>query len=214
MYRIQKNLMDEIKRKELSSSPLASRSFLPEDAWKWQSPGFLSNCGRPSVSGSEASCSLMKSLTGHNSPQTSLFQPQKQDGGSSKVPEWLESRSSKVRRRMFDLTLPADKYIDTEESEPFKVETYYRADKAVTDLNQPIHIQDPNGHVHSRGNTSFDGKILSKDLPSKAECGNSDRFLSNRHTESNGGGRGWLSHIVNAGNLFVCDLYLSVKENF
>ncbi|KAK4753559.1 hypothetical protein SAY87_001663 [Trapa incisa] len=200
LYRIQKDLMDEIKRKELPSSTLASQSFLPEDAWKWQSPCFLFNCGRPSFSASEASSSLMKSMTGCNSPQTSLFQPQKQDGSSSKIPEWFESRSSKVRRRMFDLTLPAEKYIDTVESEPFNSETYYRAGKAVTDLNQPIHTEDTDIPVHYQGNTLFNGKILSRDLPSKSGCGTSDRALRNWHTENNGDSRGWLSHIVTAGH--------------
>ncbi|KAK4760435.1 hypothetical protein SAY87_005328 [Trapa incisa] len=187
LYRRQKGLMDEIKRKELSSSPLASQSFFPEDAWKWQSPGFLSNCGRPSISASGARSSPMKSTTGHNTPQTSLFQPQKQDVSSSKMPVWLESRSSKVRRRMFDLTLPAEKYIDTEESEPFNGGRNYQVDKALTDLNQPIQVEDTDIHVHSRDKTSFYRKILRRDLPLKSGCGTND------------GARGWLSNIITAG---------------
>lgn len=203
MYRIQKDLMDEIKRKELSSSPLASRSFLPEDAWKWQSPGLLSNCGRQSISGSEASCSPMKSLLGHNSPQTSPFHLQKQDGCSSKVHEQLESRPLKVRRRMFDLTLPAENYVDTEESEIFKGKTYHQEDKAVADLNQPIHIEDTNVPIQPRAQTLCDRKILSKDLSSKSECGSNDGILSNRHAENNASERGWFSHAIIAGN-FIC----------
>ncbi|PKI75514.1 hypothetical protein CRG98_004184 [Punica granatum] len=198
LYRIQKDLMDEIRRKELASSPLASSSFLPEDAQKWQSPGFLSNCRRPSISGSEASYSPMKSLTGNNSPQASPFPPQ--NGCTSKVPEWLESRPSKVRRRMIDLTLPADNYIDPEESEPFKNDPYDPARRAVTDLNQPIQIEDTNMPAHPRSRALFDGKILGKELSCKSQCGSSNGTSSNRHTESNGGGSGWVSYAINAGH--------------
>lgn len=192
--------MDEIRRKELSSSPITSRSFLAEDARKWQSPGYLSNCGRPSVSGSEeASCSPMKPLRGHNSQQASPLKPQTQDGCTSKGPGWLESEPSKVRRRMFDLSLPADRYIDPDELEPFKGETYCRVDKAVADLNQAIHIEDTNMPLRAQANALLDGKIMSKDLSSECENGT----LSNWNTGNNGGGRGWLSHVINGGN-FIC----------
>ncbi|KAK4760434.1 hypothetical protein SAY87_005327 [Trapa incisa] len=196
LYRIQKDLMDEIKRKDLPSSPLTPRSFIPEDAWKWQSPGIISNCGRQSISGSEASCSPMMSWTGHNSPKTSPLQPQKQDG-SSKVPEQFESRSSKVRRT-FDLTLPAENYIDTEESELFKGKAYHWENKSVADLNQPIHIEDTNNPVQPRAQTSCDRTILRKEFSSKSEYGSSDGMLHNQHAGNNGSGRGWISHSTNA----------------
>lgn len=205
LYRTQKDLMDEIRRKELASSALASERFLSDDARKLQSPGFVSNCGRPSISGSEASCSSMKSLTGHSSPQSSYFQLQ--NGCTSKVPEWLESRPSKVRRRMFDLTLPADKYFDPAESEPFKGESYDQEHKAVVDLNQPINVEDDNMPIHHPAHSLFDnGKILNKELYSSSQCWSSNGTLSNRHTDTNGNGKGWISHVSSAGNS-ICSLF-------
>ncbi|KAF7809069.1 uncharacterized protein G2W53_035812 [Senna tora] len=121
LYRIQKNLMDEAKRKELHRNQMpAETSFLTghlasqitlEDGLKWCVPGFPmanSACARPSISGVE----------GVHSPlgkQAGLFPFP--NGSSSKDVEVLESQSSKARRKMFDLHLPADQYIDTEESE-------------------------------------------------------------------------------------------------
>lgn len=119
--------MDDIKRKELhrnrmpvetslSSSPLASH-VTSEDARNWHSHSFLvanSVCVRPSASGVEGIHSPLSSMKG-NSSQTGPFPSQ--NGGSSKDLEVLESRPTKVRRKMFDLQLPADEYIDTEEGE-------------------------------------------------------------------------------------------------
>ncbi|KAK4753558.1 hypothetical protein SAY87_001662 [Trapa incisa] len=200
LYRIQKDLMDAIKRKDVPSSCLASRSLVPEDAWKWQSPGTISSRGRQSISGSEASCSPIKSWTGHNSPQTFPLQQQKQDGFSSKVPEQFEFRPSKVRRRMFDLALPAEHYIDTEESKSFKGKTYHWENKSMVDLNQPGHIEDTNVPVQPQTQTLHGRKILSKEFSSKSECGSSDGMLSNQHADNNGSGRGWLYHSTNAGH--------------
>ncbi|KAJ4825324.1 hypothetical protein Tsubulata_043499 [Turnera subulata] len=130
LYRIQRDLMDEIKRKELhknrmavetslSSSPLASQ-ITSEEARKWHIPGFPmpnSVCARPSTSGVEESHSPLSSMKG-NSAQASPLPSQ--NGGPTKSVDMLESRPTKVRRKMFDLQLPADEYIDTEESDHFK----------------------------------------------------------------------------------------------
>ncbi|KAH7516039.1 hypothetical protein FEM48_Zijuj10G0092200 [Ziziphus jujuba var. spinosa] len=127
LYRIQRDLMDDIKRKELhrnrmpvetslSSSPLASH-ITSDDARNWHNHNFPvanSVCGRTSVSGVEGIHSTLSSIKG-NSLQTGPFPSQ--NGGSSKDLEVLESRPTKVRRKMFDLQLPADEYIDTEEGE-------------------------------------------------------------------------------------------------
>ena len=119
--------MDEVKRKELhrnrmqvetslSSSPLASQ-ITSEDARKWNNHGFpMANsiCIRPSISGREGIHSPLSSMKG-NSMQTIPYPSQ--NGCSSKDIEVLESRPTKVRRKTFDLQLPADEYIDTEEGE-------------------------------------------------------------------------------------------------
>lgn len=127
LYRIQRDMMDDINRKELhrnrmhvetslSSSPLASQ-ITSEDARKWHNHGFPmvnSICARPSTSGVEGIHSPLSSMKG-NSMQTGPYPSQ--NGCSSKDVEVLESRPTKVRRKMFDLQLPADEYIDTEEGE-------------------------------------------------------------------------------------------------
>ncbi|KAF2325439.1 hypothetical protein GH714_028706 [Hevea brasiliensis] len=124
LYRIQRDLMDETKRKELyknrmpietslSSSPLASQ-VTSEDARKWHILGFpLGNsvCAGPSTSGIEDMHSPLSSIKRSSSQASPLLS---QNGGTSKDVEILESRPSKVRRKMFDLQLPADEYLDTE----------------------------------------------------------------------------------------------------
>ncbi|OMO71910.1 hypothetical protein COLO4_27938 [Corchorus olitorius] len=133
LYRIQRDLMDEIRKKEiqknrhpiepsLSSSPLASQ-ITTEDAHKWHIPSFPvanSICARPSISGVEDGHSPLSSVKG-NSTQAGPFLSQ--NGGTSKDVEVLECRPTKVRRKMFDLQLPADEYIDTEEAEQFRDDT-------------------------------------------------------------------------------------------
>ncbi|XWS23135.1 hypothetical protein CRYUN_Cryun29cG0095100 [Craigia yunnanensis] len=133
LHRIQRDLMDEIKKKELqknrfpiepslSSSPLASQ-ITTEDAHKWHIPNFPvanSVCARPSILGVEHSHSPLSSVKG-SITQAGPFLSQ--NGGNSKDVEVLECRPTKVRRRMFDLQLPADEYIDTEEAEQFRDDT-------------------------------------------------------------------------------------------
>ncbi|WCJ22162.1 hypothetical protein M5689_004262 [Euphorbia peplus] len=127
LYRIQRDLMDEAKRKELnknrmpvetslSSSPLASQ-ITSEDARKWHIPGFpLGNsvCAGPSTSGIEDMHSPLSSMKGSSVQASPLLS---QNAGTSKDAEVLESRPTKVRRKMFDLHLPADEYMDTEVGE-------------------------------------------------------------------------------------------------
>ncbi|XP_059648801.1 uncharacterized protein LOC132294818 [Cornus florida] len=128
LYRIQRDMMDEVKKSVLhqqripidtSSSSIPSTSQLPsEDARKWQIPIFpLANSvsTKPSISGAEIvnsplSCTKVNKTTTGPSPL--------QNGCSSKDYEMLELRPSKVRKKLFDLQLPADEYIDTEEGEP------------------------------------------------------------------------------------------------
>ncbi|KAG8654190.1 uncharacterized protein LOC110615491 isoform X1 [Manihot esculenta] len=124
LYRIQRDLMDESKRKELyknrmpietslSSSPLASQ-ITSEDARRWHIPGFpLGNsvCGGPSTSCTEDMHSPLSSIKGSSAQASPLLS---QNGGTPKDMEILDSRPTKVRRKMFDLQLPADEYLDTE----------------------------------------------------------------------------------------------------
>lgn len=120
--------MNDIKRSEhkhpipidlsFSSSPLASQST-PESARKWHLPSFplaISSSGGPSIPGIEDVKSSLSSLKENNRSDCLL---PSQNGTSSKDCEVLDSRTSKVRRKTFDLQLPADEYIDSEEGEVF-----------------------------------------------------------------------------------------------
>ncbi|CAL0312214.1 unnamed protein product [Lupinus luteus] len=112
LYRIQRDLMGGVNMEELhrnkipietsfSKCPLASQ-IKSEDGKIWCSPAFPLD---PS-----------KAI----SKQATMF-PSRNESSSKDV-ELLESRPSKVRRKMFDLHLPADEYVDTEESEKLSYE--------------------------------------------------------------------------------------------
>ncbi|XP_027099896.1 uncharacterized protein [Coffea arabica] len=124
LYRIQRDMMDEFRRKELnkrqmSMEPSSSSSLLgsqrpSEDAGKWHIASFpLANSGypRPSVSGAEIVNSPLSCTKGNTVPAGRV------NGCASKDCEVLEARPSKVRKKLFDLQLPADEYIDTEDGE-------------------------------------------------------------------------------------------------
>ncbi|XP_073130319.1 uncharacterized protein [Henckelia pumila] len=127
LYRIQRDMMEEVKRKELhkqrasiepsSSSSLQGFRMPSNDARKWHMAGFpLSNSGqgRTSILGVEVVTSPV-SCTNGNENQTSQFLfPNR---STSKDCEALDSRPLKVRRKLFDLQLPAEEYVDSEEGE-------------------------------------------------------------------------------------------------
>ncbi|XP_060184343.1 uncharacterized protein LOC132614023 [Lycium barbarum] len=119
LYRTQRNMMYEIKRTGLpsSSSSILGSHLLPKDAWKCHITSFPlanSSYARPSISGTEIVNSPLSSAK-VNAVQSG--QVQKQNGLSSMIFEALEARPSKVRKKMFDLQLPADEYLDTDEVE-------------------------------------------------------------------------------------------------
>ncbi|KAL0385938.1 UNVERIFIED_CONTAM: hypothetical protein Sradi_2988100 [Sesamum radiatum] len=127
LYRIQRDMMEEVRRKELqrlrestepsSSSSLRGSHVPSEDARKWHMAGFPllnSGYGRTSVSGVEIVNSPMSCTKGTDTgPGKFLFQ----NGSVSKESEALDLRPLKVRKKLFDLHLPADEYIDTEEKD-------------------------------------------------------------------------------------------------
>ncbi|XP_055818624.1 uncharacterized protein LOC129887527 isoform X2 [Solanum dulcamara] len=123
LHRIQRDMMDEIKREELhrrrtSMDPSSSSSHLgsqlpSEDARKWHITSFPSansGCARTSKSGTEVVNSSLSFSKGNG-------QCQLQNGCFSNICEVLEVRPSKVRKKLFDLELPADEYNDTDSSE-------------------------------------------------------------------------------------------------
>ncbi|KAI3452883.1 hypothetical protein Pfo_009546 [Paulownia fortunei] len=127
LYRIQRDMMEEVKRKELhkhrasmepaSSSSLQGSQLPTEDARKWHMAGFPllnSSYGRTSISGVEIVNSPMSCTKGNT---TQLGQFPFQNGSTSKDSEALDPRPLKVRKKLFDLQLPADEYMDTQEEE-------------------------------------------------------------------------------------------------
>ncbi|CAA2987946.1 Hypothetical predicted protein [Olea europaea subsp. europaea] len=120
-------MMEEFKGKELhkhwasiepSSSSSLHKSQMPsKDARNWHMPGIPTlNSGyvRASMSGFEIVNSPL-SCTKGNDTQAGPFQFQ--DRCTSKDSDALDSRPSKVRKKLFDLELPADEYNHTEEGE-------------------------------------------------------------------------------------------------
>ncbi|KAL2233521.1 uncharacterized protein LOC105156510 isoform X2 [Sesamum indicum] len=154
LYRIQRDMMEEAKRKELhghrmsmepaSSSSLHGSQMPQEDARKWHMAGFpLFNSGysRTSIPGVEIVNSPL-SCTKGNIKQTGLFPFQ--NGTTSKDSEALDSRPLKVRKKLFDLQLPADEYIDTEEGERLQ-------DYKVSEVSSYA----PNGHLNGGPESSM-----------------------------------------------------------
>ncbi|KAG6429761.1 hypothetical protein SASPL_107814 [Salvia splendens] len=127
VYRIQRDMMEEYRRKELrrirpsieplSSSSLGGPQVALEDARKWHMTGFPmlnSNYERTSISGVEITNSPMSCTKGNTDVQPGQF-PFQNGSSSVKDSELLDSRPMKVRKKLFDLELPADEYIGTDE---------------------------------------------------------------------------------------------------
>ncbi|XP_022861265.1 uncharacterized protein LOC111381686 [Olea europaea var. sylvestris] len=128
LYRTQRKMMEEIKKNELhkhqammepssSSSSLHGAQMPSEDARKRKIFGFPllhSGYGRTSVSGVEI-INSPPSCTYGNNKHTGHFPFH--HGCSPKDSEALDSRPSKMRKKLFDLQLPADQYVDTEDGE-------------------------------------------------------------------------------------------------
>ncbi|GMI87417.1 hypothetical protein like AT1G69360 [Hibiscus trionum] len=133
LYRIQRDLMVEVKSKDLQknhipiepslSSNLLASQLKTEVVRNWHIPNFSvanSVSGRPSISGVEDAHSPLSSVKGSSIQAGPFLSP---NGVNSKDVEVLECRPTKVRRKMFDLQLPADEYVDTEEAEAFQDDT-------------------------------------------------------------------------------------------
>lgn len=129
LYRIQRDLMDKIKSTELSrnqlpvdsllsSSPLTSQ-VTSEDGLRRNLPCFPmanSSSAKFSISGVEEGHSSLISVKG-NSQKRCFFPPPSES--TTKDRQVLEPRPIKFRRKMLDLHLPADEYIDSEDGEQF-----------------------------------------------------------------------------------------------
>lgn len=180
LYNVQKSLMDEVKSKELrkycspteasfSMDRLASQ-VTSEDGQKWHYSGFpmtnYTGAARPYISGVECVHSSLGSPQGICKQAGSLFPS---PNGSSSKDDALEFRPSKARRKMmFDLQLPADQYLDTDESEKISDENMCGATTCPLDRNDTH--QKGNNVNHFRGN---DGKAGSHE--DSSQCDESSR---------------------------------------
>ncbi|XP_047321714.1 uncharacterized protein LOC124925686 [Impatiens glandulifera] len=201
VYRIQRDMMEDFRRRELqkhvipiemssSSSPVAPRLL---DANKWRKSSF-SGRGQ-SVSGAEV-------IT---SKQTGLFPC---GGDNSEDCEILDSRPSKVMKRLFDLQLPPDQqYIDSEgENSPIRERDGLKQGcfRGIADLNEPA-VQVDEGIVTGALNLNDRSGKAVVDLTAKSKSPffvgfqNENRYgNSNSFFENKGKGNDWLPHINEA----------------
>ncbi|XP_009798047.1 uncharacterized protein [Nicotiana sylvestris] len=131
LYRIQRDMMHEIKREELhklrtsvdpsSSSSLLGSQIPSEDTRKWHITSFPSpnyGCARPSKSVTK----VVNSPLGFPKGNGGQFdQCQMQNGCSSNICE-VSERPSKVRKKLFNLELPADEYTDADNSKQLQAD--------------------------------------------------------------------------------------------
>ncbi|KAJ4961778.1 hypothetical protein NE237_021688 [Protea cynaroides] len=200
LYKIQQDLMDELKRKEISkygasveptrSSPFPSQMLSEVAPKMWENPNI-----RPSVSGTEDIQSTFSSIKENNKQARPVLA---QNGGSSK--------ESKLPRKMIDLQLPADEYIDSEEGEPIEEEklsnhrvapesdvklclgnggnpnrpecslradSYLWSTHGLADLNEPIQVDEAtsSASVDFVGPLNSHGAVHLRDLPGKPNSG-------------------------------------------
>lgn len=210
--------MEEVKRKELngirasmepsSSSSLRGSHMPSEDAQKWHMAGFPllnSSYGRTSIGGVESFSSPLSFTKGKTTqPSQSPFQ----NGSTSKDFEALDSRPLKVRKKLFDLQLPADQYEDLEEEENL-------CDYKESDISSCTRDGNPNSGAES-GAKLFSKKIdCAMDVSasifrSEGSTGLADLNEPIQIEEETApssvdfqvSDRGWLSHINRAGNRF------------
>ncbi|XP_074336296.1 uncharacterized protein LOC141673444 [Apium graveolens] len=130
VYRVQREMMEEAKRRELyhhhrSIKTSLSSNILPSqmpfnEVRNRQAPSFPlanSSCIRPSILGSDVIDSPSSCTKGHNS-EADLVPYQNRCDPKELV--FLDSRSSKVKKKLFDHQVPADKYIVAEKGEHFQ----------------------------------------------------------------------------------------------
>lgn len=183
LYQIQKDMMEKSKRKELhnhrtpmetssSSSPFVSRMH-SEDAWKLQKSNIPYLHSKPAVEVLNSNTELRINSPPWSSARGNINQADQflsQNGCSSNDCEILEVRPSKVRKKLFDLQLPGDAYIDPDNKisdissrshikcldmntgSKLKVEhngdTYmssscFRNPTGLADLNEPVQVEEP-----------------------------------------------------------------------
>ncbi|KAI7757156.1 hypothetical protein M8C21_014754 [Ambrosia artemisiifolia] len=218
LYGRQRDMMEEFKRNEyhkrrVSIDTSSSSSHLPsqkpyEDGQKWQIPNFplANSCARPSIFGADISNSPLSCSKGNNNNNN--------NNNNSKDCEIMDSRPSKVRKKLFDLELPPDDYVDNEHEElqckqaseessykDISSGQYFRGSNGLADLNEPINVDEPIVHRPVDGlgpsakpkGSPFLG--ATRDLFEKSQNGAINPLL----LEGKGNGREWLSNTRETG---------------
>ncbi|KAF5793867.1 hypothetical protein HanRHA438_Chr08g0332651 [Helianthus annuus] len=208
LYGRQRDMMEEFKRNEyhkhrISIDTSSSSSLLPsqkpyEDGQKWQIPNFpmVNSCAtRPSIFGADISnspISCSKDINNNN---------------NSKDCEIMESRPSKVRKKLFDLELLPDDNVDHEDEESSYKDTSlgqcFRGSNGLADLNEPVNVDEPIAHGPVDGlgpsakpnGSPFHGPT--RELFEKSQNGAINPLLLDRK----GNGRDWLSNTRETGNV-------------
>ncbi|KAL8157328.1 hypothetical protein AgCh_002142 [Apium graveolens] len=130
LYRVQREMMEEAKRKELynhhrsveasSSSSIIPSQMSSDEVRNWHTSSFplaSPGCIRPSILGFEVIDSPLSCTKGHNSRANLVPY---QNNCDLKERALIDSRPSKARKKLFDLQIPAEKYIVIEDEEQFQ----------------------------------------------------------------------------------------------
>ncbi|KAE8710189.1 protein O-linked-mannose beta-1,4-N-acetylglucosaminyltransferase 2-like [Hibiscus syriacus] len=217
LYRIQTDLMDEVKNKELQKNQIPIEPSLPssllvsqiktEVAHNWHIPNFSvanSVCGRPSISGVEDAHSPLSSVKG-SCIQAGRFLSL--NGVNSKDVEMLERRPMKVGRKMFDLQLPADKYMDTEEAEEFQDDTKSDTSSYLPNGNGRIGPESGSKRYHSDVGCQGDASRSDACLRGKNSLANLNEPVRIEETDTS-----TYSHFVGHDNRSITDIRVGNNE--
>ncbi|KAH9626158.1 hypothetical protein KSS87_017682, partial [Heliosperma pusillum] len=237
LYRVQRGLMDEVRRKDQftcgmpseassSSSPVPSHlQFGDAQRWNGSSHPLSSPCsGRPIIAGPDTVQSSPNSVKGKSiladpSPSPSPFH----SCYSPMTSEASEARPTKFRKRILDLQLPADEYIDTDDVEQFSCakDLPIIKRKALADLNEPLHEETTAissfgilGHSNRHSDASY-GDLPAKRFSSSKETPQNKKLningMSKNLPEIRANGQDWFRHALGSGNLLFLLRESSVK---
>ncbi|KAL6570928.1 hypothetical protein OROGR_000478 [Orobanche gracilis] len=216
LYQIQRDMMEEAKRNELqrfrasmeqpsSSSSHKGPQVQSQDSRKWHMAGFpLLNSGYAitSISGVDIENSPMSCTKGHNNAQPYHFSFQ--NGSSLKESEPSDSRPLKMRKKLFDLQVQADEYVDTEEGGKLSEIKLRSGSIRLADLNEPVEIEEQpmapstiDFLVHGSINGENKGESRQLDKLNAGYLGINGERLHTVGSKVNE--MGWFSHLHEAG---------------
>ncbi|XP_074309671.1 uncharacterized protein LOC141644119 [Silene latifolia] len=222
LYRVQRGLMDEVRRKDqltwgMQSEASSSCSPVPshlqfDDTQRWNGFSYPlpSPCsGRPLISGPDTVQSSPSSVKGKSilaGPSPSPFH----NCYSPKTSEASEARPTKFRKRILDLQLPADEYIDTDEVDQFGCAKNLPIStrKALADLNEPLHVEETTAYSSFGilGHSGRNSDASYRDLPAKLFSSSKDTPQNSKKLSLNGtsenfpeiraNGQDWFHHAL------------------